>query len=285
LLDARQGDFRVEEYGRPVVIESFQAPQSVEIRPTTVALVLDRSGSMHDENRIGALKEAVSTFLETVPPGSKVAVFAFSTRVRRLCDFTDDVARVRAEVQALQPGGVTRFYDAVAEALDQIADQPGRRAVLALTDGMDNASQEYDLPRLIQLARRRGVPVHTVGVGTETEIASEDLQQLAEDTRGQYFPVRKVDQLRSIYEELARRLGESYSLTYRTDRRLPDGTLRPVSVAYRESTQAAQAQVYVRGMIVPAGGWSRLFLVLMTVLAVLAFLPSWRTRRPKLGSR
>ena len=173
--------------------------------------------------------------------------------------------------------------DVVLERLDRerirAAAKPGKLRFVLLVGGAN--------PRMSSDAavRRRSVPTHLEPAkvvdrwGPETEIASDDLQQLAEDTRGQYFPVRKVSQLRSIYEDLARRLGESYTLTYRTDRRLPDGTLRPVSVAYRESSQAAQAQLYVRGMIVPAGGWSRLFLALLAVLAVLSFLPSWRSRR------
>jgi hypothetical protein len=33
-------------------------------------------------------------------------------------------------------------------------------------------------------------------------------------------------------------------------------------------------------MVVPAGGWSPLFLALLTVLAALALLPSWLSRKP-----
>ena len=76
-----------------------------------------------------------------------------------------------------------------------------------------------------------------------------------------------------------------YRLVYRTDRPLPDGTLRPVSVYYRESTAAVgRAEVFIRGMVVPASGWPRLFLGLVAMLVVLALLPGWLRRRSAAGT-
>ncbi|WP_169980408.1 VWA domain-containing protein [Tautonia rosea] len=275
LVDAGQEDFRVTEYDQPVEVLRFEAPTSREVRETTVVLVVDQSRSMEEENRIGALKEAVRTFLGVMPIGSRVAVIAFSDEIRVICPFTTDVRRVQASVDELQPMGGTRYYDAVVEALELIASQSGRRAVLAMTDGEDTFSRVADLDETILAARRLGLPVFTLGLGSEEEIASNDLRRLAAETRGQYLPARNADQLRAIYEELATRLGQLYQLVYRTERPLPDGTLRPVAVYYRSATVGAQAEVFIRGMVVPAAGWSRLFLVLVGILLGLAVLPGW----------
>lgn len=279
LVDADQDDFRVTEYDQAVEILRFEAPTSREVRETTVVLVVDQSRSMEEENRIGALKEAVRTFLSVMPIGSRVAVISFSDEIRVICPFTTDVRRVQASVDELQPMGGTRYYDAVVEALELIASQSGRRAVLAMTDGEDTFSRVADLDATILAARRLGLPVHTLGLGSEEEIASDDLRRLAAETRGQYLPARNADQLRAIYEELAERLGQMYRLVYRTERPLPDGTLRPVAVYYRSATVGAQAEVFIRGMVVPASGWPRLFLALVGVLVGLALLPGWMRRR------
>lgn len=279
LVDADQDDFRVTEYDQPVEILRFEAPTSREVMETTVVLVVDQSRSMEEENRISALKEAVRTFLSVMPIGSRVAVIAFSDEIRVICPFTTDVRRVQASVDELQPMGGTRYYDAVVEALELIASQSGRRAVLAMTDGEDTFSRTADLEATILAARRLGLPVHTLGLGSEEEIASDDLRRLAAETRGQYLPARNADQLRAIYEELATRLGQMYRLVYRTERPLPDGTLRPVAVYYRSATVGAQAEVFIRGMVVPASGWPRLFLGLIGALVGLALLPGWMRRR------
>jgi VWFA-related protein len=278
LLDARREDFRVTESGAEMPILSVLAPVASEARPITVVLVVDRSRSMEEEDRIGALKRAVGSFVKGLPDGSRVAVVAFGSDVQVICPFTGDFARVVGAVNALNPAGATRYYDAVAEALELLQNESGRRAVLALTDGEDTFSQSATLDSDVKAAVRLGLPVHTLGLGSEDEIESDALKKLAASTRGQYYPARQADQLRTIYEALAQRLRSSYSLVYRTDRKLPDGTLRPIRVYYRASRQGGEAAVFVHGMVVPAGGWSALFLGLVVLLTALAVLPS-RLRR------
>ncbi len=280
VLDARREEFRVAEDGQDRPILRFEAPMTTELRPTTVVLVVDHSGSMRQEDRIGALKRAVATFLEGLPAGSRVAVVAFSSEVELICPFTADLGRVRAAVDALEADGGTRYYDAVAEALGLLGDQAGRRAILALTDGQDTESRSATLRKVIARARGLNLPVHTLGLGDEHEIAVGALSRLAVDTRGQYYLARDADQLRKIYEEIARRLGSTYSLTYATDRKVPDGTLRPIRIAYEKAAEAAETAVFIRGMVVPAAGWSRLFLALLAGLGGLALLPALlRSRR------
>ena len=280
-VDARRDDFRVTEDGQPVTIESFRGPSGTESRPTTVVLVLDHSQSMEEEDRIGALKRAVGAFADRMPAGSRVAVIGFGSDVKLLCPFTDDPKKVRAAVESLAPEGATRYYDAVAEALKLLAPEPGRRAVLAMTDGEDTFSTDATLDGDVRAGRVAGLPVHTLGLGSEGEIEADALRRLAAETRGQYFPADKPERLAAIYEELAVRLGTSYSLTYRAARKLPDGTLRPIRIVYRQQARGAgEATVFIRGMVVPAAGWPRLFLALLAALIVLAWLPGRLARRP-----
>jgi VWFA-related protein len=278
VVDARKEDFRVTEDGRDVEVLRLLSPVG-EARPITVVLVVDRSRSMEEEDRIGGLKRAVATFLRGLPRGSRVAVIAFGSEVELISPFTEDFGRVQETVDRLRPAGATRYYDAVAESLELIRGESGRRAVLALTDGEDTFSQHATLDSVIAAARRLGLPVHTLGLGSEDEIESDALRQLASSTRGQYYPARQADQLRTIYQELAERLRSSFTLVYRSDRAIPDGTLRPVRVSYRASQSAGETAVFIPGMVVPAAGWSRLFLALVAILIVLAAAPGLASRR------
>jgi VWFA-related protein len=279
------------EYDAECPILAFNAPLSTQIRPTTIVLVLDCSGSMHDN--IDELQHAVGSFLDAMPEGSRVAIIAFNSSIGLVCPFTTDRASARFAVNQLEATGGTRYYDAVDAALKLIAGEKGRRAILAMTDGFDTESRIETVGPLIASAREIGVPIHTLGLGMEDMLQNvtgftvtqdmadevrrrqlESLKTLATETRGQYFPAKNVEQLQAIYEELARGLKDSYSLTYRSDRTLPDGTLRPIRVFYKQQEQAAgEAAVYVRGMVVPAQGWSWLFLLLLGGLVVLAVLP------------
>src|SRR5262245_50603772 len=82
LLDAVRDDFRVAEDGKEVKVLEFLAPRTIEAIPTTIVLVVDRSGSMKEEHRIDSLKDAVASFLERLPQGSRIAVVAFDSKVR-----------------------------------------------------------------------------------------------------------------------------------------------------------------------------------------------------------
>ena len=152
LLDANQADIHVTEDDRPMTILRFQAPTATERMPTTVVLVVDRSLSMEEEDRIGSLKQAVATFMKGLPKGSRVAVVAFGSEVETICPFTSDAQQVQDAVNALEPAGATRYYDAVAEALGMLEKESGRRAVLALTDGEDTFSQTSTLDSVIAAA-------------------------------------------------------------------------------------------------------------------------------------
>ena len=284
LLNADRESFRVTEDNQDRPIGEFDAPVTVRKEPATIVLIVDQSGSMLQDNRIGALKRAVATFLTAMPAGSEVAVVAFSSDVRLICPFTTNRDRVAAAVNELEAVGATRYFDAVAAALGLLAEKSGRRAVLAMTDGIDTESRLANLESVVANARRLNLPVHTLGLGDGLDEASLALRTLATETRGQHYSANDAAGLGKIYEEIARRLGSTYRLTYTTDRRIPDGTLRPIAIYFARAAKAGQAAVFIPGMVVPARGWSGLFLALLAGLVGLAVIPSWLRRRGPLVS-
>ena len=280
VLDGDRASFRVTEDGRDRPIVAFDAPVTVRKQPVTLVLVLDHSGSMRQDDRIDALKRAVASFTRAMPAGSRVAVIGFSSEVRLICPFTGDRDKILAAVSELEADGGTRYFDAVTAALDLLAEESGRRAILAMTDGKDTLSFQANLATVVARARQLNLPVHTLGLGDALDEATAALKTLARESRGQHYAASDADQLRLIYEEIARRLGSAYRLTYNTDRKLPDGTLRPIQVFYARAKKAGQAAVFIRGMVVPARGWSRLFVVLLAALVALAVAPGLlRARR------
>jgi hypothetical protein len=219
------------------------------------------------------MKQAVAAFLTVVPRGSRVAVVAFAGTVECICPLTEDRARAGAAVDALWYASSTRLFDAVGEAIAMAEGIEGRKAVLVLTDGEDVASLRT-LDGVIREARRpKGCPVYTVGLGDQA--GEPVLRRLAADTRGDYYPAREVGELRRIFETFGANQGRLYHLAYRTNRTVPDGTLRPIRVSYKAGARGGEAAVYIRGMVAPAAGWPGLFLFLLATLFGLAALPRW----------
>ena len=281
LVDATRAGFPGHRGGQGgAVCSTFRHPRRTEAIPTTIVLVVDRSLSMEEEDRIGSLKQAVSSFLEKLPEGSRIAVVAFGSEVARICPFTTDREQVRSAVSRLRPGGATRFYDAVAEALELLDRETGRRAVLALTDGEDTFSQSADLDSSIASAaeaRPAGLHPRPGDRGGDRERRPEADGHL--DPR----PVLPGPQRRTSSGRSTRpsppASAPATPWSTRATAASPTAPSAPSSSSTAAAARPAETAVFIPGMVVPAAGWSTLFLFLIVLLTGLACLPAWLRRR------
>jgi VWFA-related protein len=106
---------------------------------------------MRDE--IELIKQTASHFLDVIGAQDSIAVVAFSTDVIVVSQLTQDREDLRESIDyMLPPAGGTAFYDAIGyslvETLRKVRGQ--RNAVIAMTDGEDNALQAQALGTSIQ---------------------------------------------------------------------------------------------------------------------------------------
>jgi VWFA-related protein len=129
----RPSDFTIYEDGVRQAINSFSATDA----PFNVVLLLDTSSSARDE--IDLMRRAALRFLDELRPRDRVAVIQFSKEVELLKDLTSDRAEVEKALGLLKPGTGTSFYDSLKLAIDEVfKGVEGRKAVVALTDGVDS---------------------------------------------------------------------------------------------------------------------------------------------------
>jgi len=138
--DLSRDDVQVLDKGAPRDIRDFRADAE---SPISLALLFDESGSMSVASNAGAAREAARQILAALDPRrDEVAVYSFDSSLREVNPFTSDIAGVSARLAEQQPFGTTALFDAVASAAERIAARGGRRkAIVVLTDGMDNASR------------------------------------------------------------------------------------------------------------------------------------------------
>jgi Ca-activated chloride channel homolog len=199
----------------------------------TIILAIDVSRSMKANDvqptRLDAARVAAKTFLDQVPDKFQVGVVTFATRAAVGVAPTADRDLVNASLDTLKPGEGTAIGDAVALSLrvgqprDKTVEAPPR-AVVLISDGAQDGGRIKPTDAA-QQARRQGVPVYTVLVGTPEGIVQENLpgglrriihvppspetlQQVASDTGGQFFQALDTTQLSKVYEDLGSRLGK-----------------------------------------------------------------------------
>ena len=188
LTGLKASDFQIFEDGRPQKIANFSTTEA----PFEVALLLDTSGSTRED--VGLIRRAALAFVEALRPGDRVAILSFNTKqegsdqlatVELKAPLTDDRELLQEAVESVGASNGTPFYDSLAKvARDVFRDRPteqtrGRRAMVALTDGVDSTS-ESDFDEAREQLKRAGVVSYFVMVNTE-EYVEDRLMQSCDD--------------------------------------------------------------------------------------------------------
>jgi len=184
-------NFVVLEDGKPQRVANFATTEA----PFEIALLLDTSGSTREE--LGLIRDAANAFINALRPGDRVGILAFNNAPRNgsvlatvevLSGLSNDRLSLRAAIEKLGTSNGTPFYDGLARAADQVFREPpreevrGRRAVVALTDGVDSSSDSgYDDART-KLARA-GVASYFIQVSTEDYVEDRLLKDCQDDGR------------------------------------------------------------------------------------------------------
>lgn len=205
--------------------------------PVSLVLVLDRSGSMQGE-KLQKAKDAAIAYLNDAPPQFQLAVVAFDDDARTLSDFTNDKSILRARVGELVTGGGTALQDGIATGLDMLRGRSGRRAVLALTDGLENSSKQYQneegYRRLLERASKEDCTISTVGLGRDV---NTNYLKGYEATGGWYLFSPGPDELKTKFELVGQLIQAEWFVEYDTPFRDPDGSRRQLSVILDVSGQ------------------------------------------------
>ena len=219
--DLQKDDFEILFRGRPQAVESFSFADDVDL---LLGLIIDSSGSM--EGIMLETKQAAGQFLSaTLKPRDQAFVVDFDTQPRLAQAATSDLVELTKAFRRIVPGGFTAIYDSILFALIQLGDDPGRKALVLLTDGDDYQSR-FSPKRAIQDARRSGVPVYIIALGDERQLQrtykQSDLKDVTEKTGGRTFLVSDPSQLGAAYQQINEELRAQYLLSFATDHDLSE---------------------------------------------------------------
>lgn len=174
ILNLKQDNFIIYEDGRRQEVTDFLATAA----PFEVALLLDTSGSTRSD--LALIQRAAESFIASLRPGDRVAIISFKSVVEGnrafaepeiLSELTDDRARLKEALSKVQTSNGTPYYDALLEISEKVfKDKPakefqGRRALVALTDGVDSVSVA-DFAEASETFSGRGVVSYFIQVDT-----------------------------------------------------------------------------------------------------------------------
>jgi VWFA-related protein len=278
-LPVDPSQLQLAENGVPIDPDSIQGMGEVE--ELTTMLVMDVSGSMDKEDKLVHAKEVAKEYVNQMRSGDRTGLMAFNTEVYLVQQVTADQTAMLEAIDGLTTSSDTAMYDALVQAEQTLADMPGRKAIIALTDGLDNSSSQTS-QHVIDGISTSGLSISIVGLGNPNEnlgsqsaLDEKGLQSLAQQAGGLYGTARDAQSLASLYALYQRGLQNEYAITYTSPLTLRDGVNRALSVSL--SSQAGSTGTsYNPGGLVPevgkVGSWP-LFFGLLAALAVLLFAP------------
>ena len=200
----------------------------------TVGLIVDHSRSMGP--KLPEVAAAVSAFAQSSNPQDEMFVVDFNDDVSvELMDgkpFTNDPKELAKAVFSVRARGRTALYDAVAEGLLHLQlGQSDRKALIIVSDGGDNASQQT-YSRILDLARRSQVAIYSVGlVGSEESDENPGvLRRLSKETGGIAFFPTSSESVADISKRIARDLREQYTLGFVPDEANATDSFRQIKV-------------------------------------------------------
>jgi Ca-activated chloride channel family protein len=206
LSGLRPENFRLIEDGQPQTIANFGTTET----PFEIALLLDTSGSTRDD--VALIRAAANSFIQALRPGDRVGIVAFNmaqtvkepiAAVEVLTPLTGDREALKTAIENVGASQGTPYYDALERIADSIFRDPpseevrGRRAIVALTDGVDSSSNSDFVTAKMKLSRV-GVACYFIQVNTEDFVEDRLMKDCSDD--GQLaLSQRQIQRYRQIF--------------------------------------------------------------------------------------
>ena len=117
-----------------------------------LVFIIDRSGSMHglEDDTIGGFSQVLEDDRKQ-GLDCRVTTILFDSRSQVLQDRVPIAEAQPLTHETYRPGGMTALLDALGGAMDHLVwgkDTPDHAQFVIITDGMENSSREYTLPKV-----------------------------------------------------------------------------------------------------------------------------------------
>ena len=254
--DLTKDDFSLTEDGRSETIKYFSRESDL---PLTIGLLVDTS--LSQAKVLDSERSASFQFVDQVLREGKDKVFvtqfdmAVLTRqeltssrrdLEESLPYVDTPSKKDLETQR---GGGTLLFDAVVQASREImSTQRNRKAMIILSDGGDNGSDET-LESAIEAAQRADTLIYSIlfadphyygGFGSgEGKTA---MMRLAKDTGGSFFEVSKKQSIGQIYGIIEQELRSQYNLGFVSDQPVRVSEFRKLQLSVDRPELVVQAR-------------------------------------------
>ena len=207
-LDTRWGNNEISAAQREAVLQigftTAEVSERTDLRPLNLALVIDKSGSMAESDKMSRVKESLRTLVSKLRPDDIVSIVVFDTEAEVLFPASriGDGYALRRAIDCIEPEGSTNLHGGLMlgykEALKNFRKDSTNRVIL-LTDGIANVGT-IDPNKIAAESSEfngQGLDLSTIGVGID--LNNDLLRTLAKSGRGLYHFVSDYQDIEKVF--------------------------------------------------------------------------------------
>ncbi len=175
--------------------------------PVALTFIVDTSGSMDQDNRLGLVKDSLEILVDELEDDDTVAIVVYASDSGVLLEPTPvrDSRRIYDAIDSLTPGGSTNLESGLREGYELAARafrSDGVNRVIIASDGVANAgiTDQNQLSNYIRDFADEGIQLVTVGYGMGN-FNDTLMEQLADNGDGFYAYVDNLDEAERLFED------------------------------------------------------------------------------------
>lgn len=235
--DLKAADFEIREKGAWRPAENLHVSDDV---PLVLGVAIDSSESMHFVWR--QLHDVVRVFFDgALAVDDRAFLVDFDDTVRAVQPLTASRPLLKARLHRLLAQGGTALNDGLLFSLLQFRNEPGRRALVVVTDGDDHHSRAKRA-QVTEYAERVGVPIYFIALGWDRP-RGPLIKRLSRQTGGRLFRIHPGQsrtalgrEMRQVFDRINEDLRHQNVLTYYTEQSPGAGVEQEVRTTRRGLT-------------------------------------------------
>lgn len=201
--------FEVFDNGQAESITNFETSG----HSLSCGILLDTTASMADV--LPRVKNSTVKLIDALEMDDSVAIYTFDTRLAVRQEFTSDKVAAKRAILRARAEGRTALFDALSGAAEHISRRAGKKALIAFTDGDDNASA-LSADASAGVAKKLGIPLYAIAEGEAMRAPNlrKTLGELSERTGGAAYSINKPADIEDVFRKIAEDLKHLYLIAY-----------------------------------------------------------------------
>ncbi len=195
---------RPNTYLMRIGLKAFELSDA-DRKPAVLTFVIDVSGSMAAENRLGLVKQSLRLLVDHLQPEDKIGIAIYGTNGQKVLDHTDLTYKehILRQIDGLHTNGSTNAEEGIRIGYEMasMAFRPGWiNRVILCSDGVANVGRTGpdEIFKLIRAMVDEGITLSALGfgMGNYNDVLME---QLGDKGNGHYAYIDTLDEARRMF--------------------------------------------------------------------------------------